>query len=272
MSFFEPGYRAFRSAPVVSESYLNWLNKVEKQYATFWKDNVVAAYKNENKPAVDGSVTVTISEEGTITGDIYRIKLYARLSGSNNSYYANDFVFKGKPFVFEFVGGESGQTIAKKFKAILAAYDDPFLKITNEGNAITFTGDNYTLFTEAKVEHFVEEPKNIMGGTWEDAGLGDPVIVKCENGFGTYMQVTKDLRLPTMEARAFAALNSEEMPIEGALYNQLTIIYCADRGVQGLQAIGEPVKSQTTHSFYVNSAVWSDLITKLGEAGIEIAE
>ncbi|KAK2420536.1 serine/threonine-protein phosphatase 7 long form protein [Trifolium repens] len=39
MSFFEPGYRAFRSAPVVSEGYLKWLNKVEKQYATFWKDS-----------------------------------------------------------------------------------------------------------------------------------------------------------------------------------------------------------------------------------------
>ncbi|KAK2416159.1 serine/threonine-protein phosphatase 7 long form protein [Trifolium repens] len=39
MSFFEPGYRAFRSAPVVSESYLKWLNKVEKQYANFWKES-----------------------------------------------------------------------------------------------------------------------------------------------------------------------------------------------------------------------------------------
>ncbi|KAK2436482.1 serine/threonine-protein phosphatase 7 long form protein [Trifolium repens] len=39
MSFFEPGYRAFRSAPVVSESYLKWLNKVGKQYATFWKES-----------------------------------------------------------------------------------------------------------------------------------------------------------------------------------------------------------------------------------------
>ncbi|KAK2442745.1 serine/threonine-protein phosphatase 7 long form protein [Trifolium repens] len=39
MSFYEPGYRAFRSAPIVSESYLKWLNKVEKHYATFWKES-----------------------------------------------------------------------------------------------------------------------------------------------------------------------------------------------------------------------------------------
>ncbi|KAK2426398.1 serine/threonine-protein phosphatase 7 long form protein [Trifolium repens] len=39
MSFFETGYRAFRSAPVVSEGYLKWLNKVEKQYATLWKES-----------------------------------------------------------------------------------------------------------------------------------------------------------------------------------------------------------------------------------------
>ncbi|WJX45203.1 hypothetical protein P8452_32098 [Trifolium repens] len=39
MSFFEPGYRVFRSAPIVSNGYLKWLNKVEKQYASFWKDS-----------------------------------------------------------------------------------------------------------------------------------------------------------------------------------------------------------------------------------------
>ncbi|KAK2430056.1 serine/threonine-protein phosphatase 7 long form protein [Trifolium repens] len=39
MSFFETGYRAFRSTPVVSEGYLKWLNKVEKHYATLWKEN-----------------------------------------------------------------------------------------------------------------------------------------------------------------------------------------------------------------------------------------
>ncbi|KAK2382058.1 serine/threonine-protein phosphatase 7 long form protein [Trifolium repens] len=38
MTFFETGYRAFRSAPVVSDSYLPWLNKVEKEYATLWKE------------------------------------------------------------------------------------------------------------------------------------------------------------------------------------------------------------------------------------------
>jgi hypothetical protein len=39
MSFFESGYKIFRSAPIVSNGYLQWLNKVEKQYASFWKDS-----------------------------------------------------------------------------------------------------------------------------------------------------------------------------------------------------------------------------------------
>jgi hypothetical protein len=238
------------------------------KYHTFWADKVVSMHTNPSVEPKKGSVTITLSDSSTEAGEIYRIKLYARLSGSNNSYYANDFVFKGKPFVFEFEGGVSGADLAKKFKSILAAYDDPFLTITNDGNAITFTGDNYTLFTEAKVEHFVEEPRNVMGGIWENAGVSEPTITKCENGFGTYEQITKDLRLPTMEARAFGALNSEEMPIPGATYSQVTIIYCADRGVQGLQAIGEPVKSQTVHSFYVNDAIMSDFTAKLEEAGI----
>lgn len=241
------------------------------KYATFWKDNVVGAFKRVSEAAAPGSVTFAIPADATVEGEIYRIKLYVRLSGNNNSYYANALTFKGKPFVFEFVGGESGSEIADKCKAILAAYDDPFLKITGEGNNITFTGDNYTLFTEAKVEHFVEQGKNINGGIWEDAGVAAPTKVAPVNGFGTYMQVTKDLRLPTMEARAFAALNAEEMPIEGATYAQVTIVYCADRGVQGLQAIGEPVKSQTVHSFYVREGeVLTALEAALTSAGITV--
>jgi hypothetical protein len=39
MSFFEPGHRVFRSAPIVSEGYLQWLNKVEKQYASICRAN-----------------------------------------------------------------------------------------------------------------------------------------------------------------------------------------------------------------------------------------
>lgn len=226
------------------------------KYGLFLKENTVEVHKKVAEDAVDGVAKFTIPR--TEDGEVYRIKMYVRLSGSNNSYYANDLVFKGKPFVFEFLGGTdaTAENLVKKFNSILVAYDDQFLKVSLDDDQIAFTGDNYTLFTEAVIEHFKEESKSITGGTWEKLAEGE--ITKCVNGFGTYEHITKDLRLPTAEAFAFKALNQEELPIPGAKYNQYTIIYCASRGVQGMDAIGDIVQSQTVHSFYVKEDLATD--------------
>lgn len=233
------------------------------KYGLFLKENTVSVSKKESEPAVDGKVTFSVPP--TEEGEVYRIKLYARLSGSNNSYYANNLVFKGKPFVFEFLGGAdaTAEKLVKKFNSILTAYDDQFLKVSLDNSQIAFTGDNYTLFTEAVVEYFKEEGKSITGGVWEK--VSDGTITKCVNGFGTYEHITKDLRLPTSEALAFKALNQEELPIPGAKYNQYTIVYCASRGVQGMDAIGDVVKSQTVHSFYVKEDLASEFEAALAQ-------
>ena len=67
-----------------------------KRVNKFLKPNVVAIYKKEASDPVLGKVTFTMSNQGV--GN-YRVALYIRLSGSQNSYYSNDFVFKGKPLM-----------------------------------------------------------------------------------------------------------------------------------------------------------------------------
>ena len=47
--------------------------------------------------------------------------------------------------------------------------------------------------------------------------------MKSKEGFGTYWMILKDLRLPTMEARRFAGINEEELPVPGAKYNEYII-------------------------------------------------
>ena len=106
----------------------------------------------------------------------------------------------------------------------------------------------------------------INGGTWEEVSKG--TITKCVNGFGTYDQILKDLRLPTMEARRWEAVNKEELPIPGTLYNQYTIDYCVDRGILGTDAVGNVVKSLTHHVFFVPQALASTFEGKLTTAGI----
>ena len=65
-----------------------------------------------------------------------------------------------------------------------------------------------------------------------------------------------------MRTRVFGT-NQDENPIIGAKYNQYTIHYCTDRGVLGTNAVGDTVKSVTTHVFYVNQNVASEFETAL---------
>ena len=232
----------------------------------FKKDNIVAVYKQEADPAANGSVTFATlpSEEG-----LYRINLYVRLSGSQNSYYSNDMVFKGRPFVYEFKGNTTATDLVAIIKNINQLYGDKFLKVEVSGSGIKFTGDNYALFTVAKIEKFVQDNSvfpSINGGTWEEKSKG--AITKCVNGFGTYDQILKDLRLPTMEARRWEAVNKEELPVPGTLYNQYTIDYCVDRGILGTDAIGDVVRSLTHHVFFVPQALATTFEGKLTTAGI----
>lgn len=219
----------------------------------FKKDNIVAIYKKEAEDAKAGSVTFTTVP--SVEGKLYRINLYVRLSGSQNSYYSNDMVFKGRPFVYEYTGGTTAENIVKLIQNINQLYGDKFLKVEVAGSGIKFTGDNYALFTMAKIEEFVQDSTvpSVNGGIWKEVAKGE--ITKCVNGFGTYDQILKDLRLPTMESRRWEAVNKEELPVPGTLYNQYTLDYCVERGILGTDAVGDMVKSLTHHVFFVPQAL-----------------
>lgn len=231
----------------------------------FKKANVVAMYKRVAEEAKAGSVTfATVPTEA---GKLYRINLYVRLSGSQNSYYSNDMVFKGRPFVYEYTGGTTAEKIVELIKNINQLYGDKFLKVEVAGSGIKFTGDNYALFTMAKIEEFVQDNTvwpSINGGIWKEVAAGK--IDQCVNGFGTYDQILKDLRLPTMESRRWEAVNKEELPVPGTLYNQYTIDYCVERGILGTDAVGDVVKSLTHHVFFVPQALAATFEGKISPA------
>lgn len=197
-----------------------------------------------------------------------------RLSGSQNSYYANDFVFKGKPLVYEYKitqNSTSGTEVAKEIKRVIdkiqALYGDKWIKASVNGSTLKISGtDEYQLFTEAKLQKLNTAANNpLTNEVFEDIAEG--TITKCREGFGTYTHILKDLRLPTMEARRFTAINQEELPVPGAKYNQYTIYYKVDRGLFGGAAVGQQVTSMTTHVFYVLTTIsteFENMLKKLG--------
>lgn len=215
------------------------------------KSGIVEVRKSPYLASQDGAVSVTITP-GTDAKELRRIKLYVKLSGSNNPYYSNALAFKGKPFVYEYKGNLDADKIAKLIQKINTLYNDPYLKVEANGSKVKFTGDNYTMFTEAVVEKFIPNASHINGGEWEvletTVEFTAPV-----NGFGTYEQILKDLRLPTVENTGWTS--TTDMPVPGAQYDQYTVIYKNKVGVQGSGHVGDLVEAQTTHAFYVNKSV-----------------
>lgn len=237
----------------------------------FLKSNVSAMYKRAASDPVIGKAEFTITNPGA---GIYRLKLYIRLSGSQNSYYSNDFVFKGKPFVYEFKIASNSTTatdVAKEIKRVIdkiqAFYGDKYIKTEVTRDKLTIHGvDEYQLFTEAKIQKLNTAANNpLTNEVFEDVTEG--TITKSVEGFGTYTHILKDLRLPTIEARKFEAVNQEELPVPGAKYNQYIIEYKVDRGLFGGTAVGQQVTSKTTHVFYVLDSLATEFETALKVLG-----
>lgn len=242
-----------------------------KRVNKFLKSNVSAMYKRAASDPVIGKAEFIITNPGA---GIYRLKLYIRLSGSQNSYYSNDFVFKGKPFVYEFKIASNSTTatdVAKEIKRVIdkiqAFYGDKYIKTEVAEDKLTIHGvDEYQLFTEAKIQKLNTAANNpLTNEVFEDVTEG--TITKSVEGFGTYTHILKDLRLPTIEARKFEAVNQEELPVPGAKYNQYIIEYKVDRGLFGGAAVGQQVTSKTTHVFYVLDSLATEFETALKVLG-----
>lgn len=241
-----------------------------KKVADFKYDNVKAVYSRIAKAAAPFELTADLS--GLADG-IYRIELYVRLSnGSANSYYSNDFVFKGKPFIVEFevVSGKvknSGITAANKIAegvAVLAKkyyamqYEVDLLDVTGSGNTLTIKGtDEYQILTKAELQKYDDacgdECATPVFALVTDLLTVTDAYTPNEEGFGTYRQAQKDLRLPTAANTRWTKIVPDDYPIPGALYDQVIIYYCVNRGIMGGDAVGEITTSLTEHVFYIKS-------------------
>ena len=266
----------------------------------FAASNVVAIYKREcNDPElakVEIDLT-TITEAG-----FYRIAIYVRLSqGSQDSYYANDFVFKGKPFYVEFQVKESElankANLAKKIVAIVKKYmnmqyEYPLLTVTANGTKVVVEAtDEYQRFKVVELQELSEgfnpdcchpldvyepidslyNPYGEFPGNINFAAAQDGHLLTGKEGFGTYRQITKDLRLPTAANTRWNRIALDDTPQLGAKYDQYTIYMCVNRGIMGSDAVGDLVKSQTRHVFYVLHDECNDIIKDWETALLSIA-
>ena len=242
----------------------------------FNKSNVVSIYERKHSDPVLFSATFDMSKvlaAFTASGDtkgVGRIVIYVRLSGSQNSFYSNDFVFKGKPFFIEFpiTKTDTATTLATKVVSLAKKYqnftcDFPLINISSTDGTVTISGiDEYQVLKIAELQYYDPDMDSYdccaKFGDFDSVAEG-VIVTQGKEGFGTFRQLMKDFRLPTAANTRWIAIAQDDKPIPGASYNEYIINMCVDRGIMGGDAVGEVTKSYTTHVFYVNNN--TDLIT-----------
>lgn len=259
-----------------------------KRVNNFKANNITAIYKAVAVDPEFAKATIDLAEVNGAKGESYQLAIYIGLTqASQDSRYANDLILKGKPFTIDFVWGDDAAATAEKLiktinKYELLVYGDKLLDVSYSGSFITIEAKNeYQIFRKLEISKFDATAYHYRGEynvvrSLEDlapAASNAAVTATAEGffpgkeGFGTYSFLLHNLRIPTSSrTRAFAP-NQDETPIVGAKYNQYTIYYCVNRGILGDNAVGDLVKSRTTHVFYVKQDLAADFETALAKVG-----
>lgn len=205
-----------------------------------------------------------------------RFDIYLGVEGAEPFIYSTPWVQKGMPFWVEFTvkNGDTAEDIANNVAKLIKTnhiflQDKDLINLTVKGTTLTLKGTTeYQRFRNIEINKFT-----LLDDYSEKvAELGDAnikLVKRGENAFGTYSQITKDLRLPTAANWQPYHIRKVETPIVGAIYNQYIIEYVAPATNEGLGAVGQRLESTTTHVFWVKND--EDLITEwetaLGEVG-----
>ena len=244
----------------------------------FKKSNVQAIYHRGYRAAVNPEYKVALDTVAATPG-IYRISLYVTLSGSQDERYANTRVLKGKPIFVEFEVTAKENTAALVADKVIAI-TKKYLQMVYEDKIINIVKDSTTgiiikgisgeqRFSKVALEKWENNDWTTLDESINGvAGTKITVTAIGDNGFGTYRNIIKDLRLPTAANTRWTHIVQDETPVLGGMYDQYTIVYCVHRGVLGSDAVGDDVTSITEHVFYVKSDVnvasFKDAIAILG--------
>ena len=263
-----------------------------KRIGNFKKANVESIHHTAGSEAELAAVCMDLTN--VVAKDKkYRLNMYIGLTqGSADSRYANDLYHKGKAFSIDFDGLATAAETVAKLADVLKKYDilvygDKQLNVYSSGALLALEAVNeYQRFVRVNIEELnasayfemgdykviksLDDLKKNMAN--HDAVIKDGVPVKeglfvGKEGFGTYSYLLHNLRLPTAARFGAIAWNKEESPVPGVIYDEYVIRYCVNRGELGLNAVGDTVKSVTTHVIYVPSALSATVNTALSKIG-----
>ena len=208
--------------------------------------------------------------------NVARLYIYVGLDGSEESIYANDWYRKGMPLSVSFAVGSAADmatAIADTIKTFnVFTKVKKVLDVTADKNGVLTIKGTHEHQRLNKIAILVEDPASKLGeekvvAEYELNRKAHAAVSGVKvgvNGFGTYSQLIKDLRLPTAAHNSWLSVQKDEMPIVGALYTQYIINYYAPSTANpSFTAVGNRSMSETTHVFWVKNDLVTDFETLL---------
>lgn len=211
------------------------------------------------------------------TAKVARLYIYVGLEGSEESIYANDWYRKGMPLSVSFAVSDSADEMANAIVNTVKTFNvftkvKKVLDVTADAGVLTIAGthehqrlNKIAILVEDSESVFGEEKAIVVYERNREEADAVEVTKEGRNGFGTYSQLIKDLRLPTAAHNSWLSVQKDEMPVVGALYTQYIITYYAPSAANpSFTAIGNRSMSETTHVFWVREDLIEDWEGLLG--------
>ena len=228
-----------------------------------WVENIRKAEGHEMELC---EAKVNLANVSFGDANVARLYIYVGLDGSEESIYANDWYRKGMPLSVSFAVGSAADMAAaivdtiKTFNVFTKV--KKVLDVTADENGVLTIKGTHEHQRLNKIAILVEDPTSKLGeekvvAEYELNRKSHAAVTGVKvgvNGFGTYSQLIKDLRLPTAVHNSWLSVQKDEMPIVGALYTQYIINYYAPSTANpSFTAVGNRSMSETTHVFWVKS-------------------
>lgn len=230
-------------------------------------------YTDVNENAEINLSTIVLAD---LVGKVLRLAVDVTLSGSESGEYSRWAVHKGQPFYAEYFVKSLPASATALATELAKAYDKAYRKDgvalinvqANAGKLVLKATNSHQRFKGAVLELIVNAYDDIPVELAEST-----VTVPGKEGFGTSWFLTKNLRIPTIEATRFMGEFIDQRPLVDTLYNQYTLELSSLRNIGSQSYVGGRGTSVTSHIFYVPAtlatAFEADLTSVLGASFLE---
>lgn len=256
--------------PLADIKRVNGTKVILERVGEYDTNNITKVWVTEGTKGAPGTVILKGDDLVNAMGDLvettFNVHLFVKTMDKYLADYANaNWGAFGKSIVVEFTASSDKKEVANAMeKALKMAVSDldKMFEITNDDNGtltLTFT-EPYLTMGKDNIEVKMYDKNNEL----VDVKLTG-TVTETVAPFATADWLIENLRFPSYPNVRYAAKNSDEYPVAGQVYDQVSFQYAVERpGLGGLSAVGQKIESVTTHVLYIKHEEAAALAALLG--------